>query len=60
MTEQSHQLMVRCFFCRQPVLEISCEKVFIRTVVNTSPLIRKEEEVNRCFDCRAKSKKEAK
>jgi hypothetical protein len=50
-------LKVRCHFCGEFVLDITCDKVVLERVVNTQPRIVKKKEVYRCRECKAKHEK---
>lgn len=47
-------IKVRCHFCGDVVLDITCDKVWVTKVVNTQPKITKKKEVYRCRECKAK------
>lgn len=47
-------LKVRCHFCEDVVLDITCDKIVLEKVVNTRPRIVKKKKVYRCQECKAK------
>lgn len=47
---------VRCFFCKESVLDITCDQIKVSRVINTKPMIREEKKVYRCKECEDKQK----
>jgi len=53
-TEPLKPYKVTCYFCKRVVLDIACDKVILKKVINTQPKIVKETKVWRCDDCKKK------
>lgn len=54
MTEPLRPYRVTCHFCGLVVLDIVCDEVTVRKVINTQPKIVRETKVYRCIDCKNK------
>ena len=58
--EEMKPLKVRCFFCKEIVLDITCGKAEVSRMINSSPKIMEKKMVYRCEECKNKQKAERK
>lgn len=47
-------LKVKCHFCKELVLDLTCDEVEITLVINTRPKVVKKVKVHRCMECKDK------